>query len=179
MQNDPHPRMFSEGAVITIKPLEWRDEGAADFTLYCADTPVGRFVYGTDITGQPYHQDPHGEEDHLTESAARTAAEAAYAGLVREKVRPLIDDEPADCMSDLEPLYDVYAPPEHLSSSESYIWLDGYNAAVEKLRAELEAYREAAEYDALMEGPRFKGWNRSQLERARRLTEAARKDRTP
>lgn len=38
-------------------------------------------------------------------------------------------------------------------------------------RQELEAYREAAQYDCIMEGPRFKGWNRSQLDRARRLTE--------
>ncbi len=35
---------------------------------------------------------------------------------------------------------------------------------------ELLAYRAAAEYDATMEGPRFKGWNRSQLERARLIT---------
>lgn len=40
-------------------------------------------------------------------------------------------------------------------------------------RAELQAYRDAAEYDALMSGPVFKGWNRSQLDRARKLTEAA------
>ena len=35
---------------------------------------------------------------------------------------------------------------------------------------ELLAYRVAAEYDATTEGPRFKGWNRSQLERARLIT---------
>lgn len=31
----------------------------------------------------------------------------------------------------------------------------------------IQAYTEAAEYDALMEGPKFKGYNRSQLDRAR------------
>ncbi len=38
---------------------------------------------------------------------------------------------------------------------------------------ELTAYRDAALYDAMMEGPLFKAWNHSQLDRARRLTEAA------
>lgn len=41
------------------------------------------------------------------------------------------------------------------------------------LRAEVEAYRDAAKYDVLMEGPRFSHWNRSQLDRARRISEAA------
>ena len=36
---------------------------------------------------------------------------------------------------------------------------------------ELTAYRESALYDALMNGPAFKGWNRSALDRARRITE--------
>lgn len=41
-----------------------------------------------------------------------------------------------------------------------------------RLLEELDAYRHAAQYDALMSGPRFNGWNRSALDRARRLTEA-------
>lgn len=36
---------------------------------------------------------------------------------------------------------------------------------------ELETYRSAAMYDAMMNGPRFKGWNRSALDRARAMTE--------
>ena len=36
---------------------------------------------------------------------------------------------------------------------------------------ELEAYRSARRYDALMSGPVFTGWNMSALNRARRLTE--------
>jgi hypothetical protein len=39
------------------------------------------------------------------------------------------------------------------------------------LRAELDAYRDARQYDACMGGPVFMGWNRSQLDRARRMTE--------
>lgn len=38
---------------------------------------------------------------------------------------------------------------------------------------ELETYRSAAKYDAMMEGPTFKGWDLSRLERARRMTRAA------
>lgn len=38
---------------------------------------------------------------------------------------------------------------------------------VERLRREVTDWRECALYDPLMEGPRFKGWNRSALERCR------------
>ncbi len=39
--------------------------------------------------------------------------------------------------------------------------------------AELDAYRIAAMYDAKMEGAVFSHWNRSQLDRARLMSEAA------
>lgn len=45
------------------------------------------------------------------------------------------------------------------------------NAYIEQLHAELTAYWEAALYDTTMEGPKFKGWNRSALDRARHMTE--------
>jgi hypothetical protein len=45
---------------------------------------------------------------------------------------------------------------------------------VAELEAELEEYEHAASYDATMEGPVFKGWNRSSLDRARKRTEARR-----
>lgn len=47
----------------------------------------------------------------------------------------------------------------------------GVDEAFDTIKPELDAYRAAANYDALMEGPRFKGWNQSQLNRARALTE--------
>lgn len=47
------------------------------------------------------------------------------------------------------------------------------------LEAEVSAYREAARYDPMMSGEaRFSGWNLSQLSRARRLSEAARSNRS-
>jgi hypothetical protein len=46
---------------------------------------------------------------------------------------------------------------------------EGRREAIE----ELQAYRDAAQYDTQMSGPIFKSWNRSQLERARKLTERA------
>ncbi len=39
---------------------------------------------------------------------------------------------------------------------------------IEALTAEVQAWRECALYDATMEGPVFKGWDRSALERCRR-----------
>jgi BMFP domain-containing protein YqiC len=45
---------------------------------------------------------------------------------------------------------------------------------VAELEAELEEYEHAASYDATLEGPVFKGWNRSSLDRARKRTEARR-----
>jgi hypothetical protein len=44
--------------------------------------------------------------------------------------------------------------------------------SIAALTDELNAWRDAAEYDATMEGPKFKGWNRSQLDRARKISEA-------
>lgn len=39
---------------------------------------------------------------------------------------------------------------------------------IERLLAECEAWRECAQYDPKMEGPAFKGWNRSALDRCRK-----------
>jgi hypothetical protein len=41
----------------------------------------------------------------------------------------------------------------------------------------LAEFIDAAQYDAMMEGPKFKGWNRSQLDRALTRTRAALKDK--
>jgi uncharacterized small protein (DUF1192 family) len=41
-------------------------------------------------------------------------------------------------------------------------------AEIERLKAESEAWRECAVYDPMMEGPRFKTWNRSALDRCRK-----------
>jgi hypothetical protein len=38
---------------------------------------------------------------------------------------------------------------------------------IERLTAECEAWRECAQYDPKMEGPMFKGWDRSALDRCR------------
>ena len=47
---------------------------------------------------------------------------------------------------------------------------DGREAAdrIEALKAEIEEWRACARYDAMMEGPAFKGWDMSALERCRR-----------
>jgi hypothetical protein len=39
---------------------------------------------------------------------------------------------------------------------------------IESQAAEIEEWRSCARYDAMMEGPAFKGWDRSALERCRR-----------
>ena len=46
-------------------------------------------------------------------------------------------------------------------------WVEQQRVEIERLRAEVEAWRECAKYDPLMEGPRFKGWDRSALDRCR------------
>jgi hypothetical protein len=47
---------------------------------------------------------------------------------------------------------------------------DGREAAdrIEAQAAEIEQWRSCARYDAMMEGPAFKGWDMSALERCRR-----------
>ena len=42
---------------------------------------------------------------------------------------------------------------------------------IAQLRAELTAYTESRLYDACMSGAVFKGWDRSALDRARKITE--------
>jgi hypothetical protein len=39
---------------------------------------------------------------------------------------------------------------------------------IKRLMTECEAWRECARYDAMMEGPRFAGWDRSALNRCRK-----------
>jgi hypothetical protein len=39
---------------------------------------------------------------------------------------------------------------------------------LKRLRAEVEDWRQCARYDAMMDGPRFKGWDRSALDRCRK-----------
>ena len=41
------------------------------------------------------------------------------------------------------------------------------HAEIARLRLEVKEWRECAEYDPKMEGPRFKGWNRSRLDQCR------------
>jgi hypothetical protein len=59
-------------------------------------------------------------------------------------------------------------------------WQSGYDAGIEAAdliqaqAAEIEQWRECALYDATMEGPVFKGWDRSALERCRRAALEAR-----
>lgn len=48
------------------------------------------------------------------------------------------------------------------------------NDRMERAEAELNEWEQCARYDAMMEGPRFKGWDRSQMERCRKSMEARR-----
>ncbi|GLK86632.1 hypothetical protein [Ancylobacter defluvii] len=74
---------------LRITSLAWENCSRDDYTIHMASTRVGAFAYGTDKTGQPYHQDPTGEHDHPTEDAARRAAEAKHLELVREQAAEL------------------------------------------------------------------------------------------
>ena len=48
------------------------------------------------------------------------------------------------------------------------------SADIRAVLDELDAYRDAARYDALMGGPVFRTWDRSALDRARKITEGRR-----
>jgi hypothetical protein len=47
-------------------------------------------------------------------------------------------------------------------------------ARAERAEAALEEWEQCARYDAMMEGPRFKGWDRSAMERCRKRMEKRR-----
>ena len=61
------------------------------------------------------------------------------------------------------------------AGERQYEYNVGQIAHIAELETELNLYEEAARYDALMEGPKFIGWNRSTLDRARGLTEKRRR----
>lgn len=87
----PYPAPAERAEVVPdgveIRGLKWLDRGSDGATAFIADTTIGRFVYGTDIRGQSYYQDPHREEDHPSEAAAKESAEAAWRAFVLEKIR--------------------------------------------------------------------------------------------
>ena len=97
---------------LEVKPLVWRDEADDGYRLFTAETTFGRFVYGTDKTGQPYHQTPCGEVDHADEDVARLAAETDYEAIVVEKVLSLTvpaQRSSPPVVSELETLLRKYA----------------------------------------------------------------------
>lgn len=77
------------GLMVTVDPLTWTDLSGDGARAFVADTPIGRFVFGTDNLGQAYHQDPDGGEDHPTEAAARQRAEAVHGMMLTERVGAL------------------------------------------------------------------------------------------
>lgn len=77
------------GMAVTVDPLTWADLSGDGARAFVADTPIGRFVFGTDNLGQAYHQNPDGGEDHPTEAAARQRAEAIHGMMLTERVGAL------------------------------------------------------------------------------------------
>jgi len=49
--------------------------------------------------------------------------------------------------------------------------IEKLRAEIAMLREELDLYRDAAKYDVKMSGSTFSMWNRSALDRARKITE--------
>ena len=80
---------------------------------------------------------------------------------------PLLPPEPED-----DAVWLIRAPASAADDPRD-AELQSLRARLSAAEAELAAYRDARMYDALMSGPAFKGWNRSQLDRARRITEAS------
>ena len=62
------------------------------------------------------------------------------------------------------------------ASADTRDWTGSVTAAlqreaadeIERLRREIEAWRVCAKYDVQMEGPAFKGWDRSAMDRCRK-----------
>jgi len=56
-----------------------------------------------------------------------------------------------------------------MNSSKLYTDYVALAAAIHALEQEVQDWRECALYDPLMSGPKFKGWNRSALDRCRQI----------
>lgn len=82
--------MTQQNRTITlmVDELAWQPDHGDGYTLFRVETPVGRFVYGTDRRGLSYHQAPTPvcETNHASEADAKAAAEADHLMLVREAV---------------------------------------------------------------------------------------------
>ena len=85
-------RHIALASSFRVKPLEWAEGRQDNFRVFRAETEFGKFCYGTDASGQPYHQyhgTPPEEVDHRTEEDAKAAAERQYEDLVFKKVAAL------------------------------------------------------------------------------------------
>ena len=121
---------------------------------------------GADDTGRWLHLPPHvlaQAADHITAQDATIARMKAENKFLLSEME-VFKTSAATVAQIADERHAAHKEVERLTA-----------ALAEAMRVpeELEAYRDASQYDAMMEGPRFKGWNRSQLDRARRMTEAA------
>lgn len=68
-------------AAVTVKPLAFQTDHGENYRIFYADTPIGRFAYGTDNKGQSYWQDntPMDQgKDVASELIAEKKAQEAY-----------------------------------------------------------------------------------------------------
>ena len=116
-------RHVSSASSFRVKPLVWLEGSQDSCRVFRAETEFGKFCYGTDAAGQPYHQHhgtPPEEVDHRTEEYAKAAAERRYEDLVFKKIAAIT--LPAD----------NWAHP-------------GLHSYVEQLRAMLQGYADDCE----------------------------------
>lgn len=72
---------------VKVRSLEWVDDHGEGYRIFHAITPVGRFAFGTDKSGQSYWQGNSPMslgEDVASEVEAEEKAQAAYAAAIME-----------------------------------------------------------------------------------------------
>lgn len=84
------------GQAVAVKPLTWEEDhgiaGMGPYRLFRAETPLGRFVYGTDAEGSAYyHTASSGVMMVGDEAKAKQLAEAAWQKAALAEVDKFVD----------------------------------------------------------------------------------------
>lgn len=83
-----------------------------------------------------------------------------YVGFMRNLLQyPITHEEIMECLTSMA---------DQIAAEEPMRFGDMRPLLLKAAAEELEEWRACALYDPMMDGPRFKGWDRSQMERCRK-----------
>jgi len=160
------------GQAVAVKPLIWEEDhgiaGMGPYRLFKAETPLGRFAYGTDSEGSAYyHTASSGVMMVGNEATAKRLAEAAWEKVALAEVGKFVDPSalpqphPADerVVEALERMVALYE--SEYDADAPFVRPDWLIAALSIAPATADGWRTKAVDDVLAERKRqieVEGW---------------------